>query len=338
VNPVIYPLNCVTNDHKHSPTFVTIIRNHSFKKFKMKLILKVIVFLFFGLSITSCVAKKKFVALQSRLDVSNKELEVANRDLGTCGVNLNGYMAKLSTCENEKTKLRNDMSISQANWEEQIKDLKDQRNKQQNQVGSLTNLSQSATDNIRETLSQLEKKEKYIYLLQAAKTKADSMNLALSVNLKGVLKEGIEDTDIEIKVDKQVVFVNLSDKMLFQQGSSTLTSKANEVLGKIAKLVESRPDLEIMVEGYTDNKPIKTTCMDDNWDLSVKRATSVVRVLQNTYKVNPNRLIAAGRGEYNTLAVNDSDAGRAMNRRTRIIILPKIDQFYDLLNPNKVPK
>lgn len=93
-----------------------------------------------------------------------------------------------------------------------------------------------------------------------------------------------------------------------------------------------------MVEGYTDNKPIKTACMEDNWDLSVKRATSVVRVLQNTYKVSPNRLIAAGRGEYNTLATNDSDAGRATNRRTRIIILPKIDQFYDLLNPNKVSK
>ena len=93
-----------------------------------------------------------------------------------------------------------------------------------------------------------------------------------------------------------------------------------------------------MVEGYTDNNPIKTACVDDNWDLSVKRSTAVVRVLQTVYKVNPNRLIAAGRGEYNTLATNESDAGRAKNRRTRIIILPKIDQFYDLLNPNKVPK
>ncbi len=304
----------------------------------MKSILKIFILLYVGLSVTSCVAKKKFVALQTSLDMSKKELEVANRDLGTCGVNLNTYMVKLTTCENEKTKLRNDMTTAQASWEGQIKDLKDQRGIQQSQVGDLTNLSKSATDNIRETLAQLEKKEKYIYLLQAAKTKADSMNLALSVNLKGVLKEGLDDKDIEIKVDKQVVFVNLSDKMLFQLGSSNLTSKANEVLGKIAKLVESRPDLEVMVEGYTDNKSIKTACLDDNWDLSVKRATSVVRVLQNTYKVNPNRLIAAGRGEYNTLSSNNSDAGRAMNRRTRIIILPKIDQFYELLNPNNVPK
>ena len=109
------------------------------------------------------------------------------------------------------------------------------------------------------------------------------------------------------------------------------------MLGKIAQIIQSRPDLEVMVEGYTDNVPIKNACVDDNWDLSVKRATSVVRLLQNTFKVDPNRLIAAGRGEYNTLASNTSDAGRATNRRTRIIILPKLDQFYDLLNPNNVP-
>lgn len=182
------------------------------------------------------------------------------------------------------------------------------------------------------------KKDKYIQLLQAAKTKADSINLALAVNLKGVLSEGLDDKDVEVKVDKTVVFVNLSDKMLFQSGSSNLTPRASEVLGKIAKIVESRPELEVMVEGYTDNVPIKNACMDDNWDLSVKRATSVVRVLQKNFNVNPNRLIAAGRGEYNTLASNSTDAGRSTNRRTRIIILPKLDQFYDLLNPNLAPK
>ncbi len=307
----------------------------------MKITTKIILLLCFGLAATSCVTKKKFTNLQSQMDLKNKELEAANRDLGKCGVSLNEYMAKLSTCENEKEKLRGEMKAAMTNVDlqkEQIKDLKDQREKTQSQVGDLTNLSKSANANIGQTLAQLEKKDKYIHLLQAAKTKADSINLALAVNLKGVLKEGLDDTDVEIKVDKQVVFVNLSDKMLFQVGSSNLTPRANEVLGKIAKIVESRPDLEVMVEGYTDNKPIKTACVDDNWDLSVKRATSVVRVLQTVYKVNPNRLIAAGRGEYNTLATNDTDAGRATNRRTRIIILPKMDQFYDLLNPNNVPK
>ena len=190
--------------------------------------------------------------------------------------------------------------------------------------------SKSANDNIRETLSQLQQKDKYIPLLQAAKTKADSINLALSVNLKGVLKDGIEDNDVDVKVDKTVVFINLSDKMLYQSGSANLTPKANEVLGKIAKIIESRPDLEVMVEGYTDNVPIKNDCVTDNWDLSVKRATSVVRVLQNSFKIDPNRLIAAGRGQYNTLAGNDTEAGRSVNRRTRIIILPKLNQFYDL--------
>ena len=153
-----------------------------------------------------------------------------------------------------------------------------------------------------------------------------------------MLRDGIADKDIEVKVDKTVVFVNLSDKMLYESGSANLTSRAQEVLGKIAQIVQSRPELEVMVEGYTDNVPIKNACMDDNWDLSVKRATSVVRSLQTQYKVDPNRLIAAGRGEWNALAANDTDEGRSINRRTRIIILPKLDQFYDLLDPKKAPK
>jgi chemotaxis protein MotB len=184
----------------------------------------------------------------------------------------------------------------------------------------------------------LEKKDDYIQLLQLAKTKADSINLALAVNLKSVLQKGIADEDIEIKVDKTVVFINISDKMLYRTGSYNLTDRAFEVLEKIAQIVVSRPELEVMIEGYTDNVPISTDCIDDNWDLSVKRATSVVRTLQNRFGVDPNRLIAAGRGEYNTLASNDTAEGRATNRRTRIILLPKLDQFYDLLNPNNIPK
>ncbi len=301
---------------------------------------KIILFLCLGLVMSSCVTKKKFVSLKA-------ELEAANKDLGACGVNLNATMEKLSACEKDRDRLRGDINGNVttlrlreeqiADLRAQIADIKAQRDKQLTQVGDLTVLSQSASDNIKETLSQLEKKDKYIHLLQAAKTKADSINLALSVNLKGVLKDGIEDKDVDVKVDKTVVFINLSDKMLYQSGSANLTPKANTVLGNIAKIIESRPDLEVMVEGYTDNLPIKNGCMDDNWDLSVKRATSVVRALQTSFKINPNRLIAAGRGEYNALASNDTEAGRSMNRRTRIIILPKIDQFYDLLNPNNVP-
>ena len=300
----------------------------------MKSTVKFLVFLCLGLSMASCVSKKKFVALTT-------ELETANRDLGKCGVSLNDYMTRLSTCDQELKAAKSSLQSRQEQMQDlrtQLEDAKALRDKQLTQVGNLTVLSQSANDNIKETLMQLEKKDKYIYLLQAAKTKADSINLALSVNLKGALKDGIEDNDVNIKVDKTVVMINLSDKMLYQSGSANLTPKANEVLGKIAKIIESRPDLEVMVEGYTDNVPIKNNCMEDNWDLSVKRSTAVVRLLQKSYNINPNRLIAAGRSEYNALAANDTPEGRSTNRRTRIIILPKLDQFYDLLNPNMVPK
>lgn len=257
-------------------------------------------------------------------------------------------MNKLAACENDKVKMQGDLNGANSKLnlrEEQIADLKVQvedykklSSKQIDQVGDLTNLSSKASDNIKETLAQLGKKDQYIQLLQLAKTRADSINLALSANLKTVLQDGIADEDVEVKVDKTVVFINLSDKMLYQSGSANLTPKANEVLAKIARIVKSRPELEVMVEGYTDSIPIKTSCLEDNWDLSVKRSTSVVRALQTQYGVNPNRLIAAGRGQYNALASNATAAGRSTNRRTRIIILPKLDQFYDLLNPNNVPK
>ena len=287
---------------------------------------------------SSCVSKKRLTDLQVK---HKAEMDLANAQLGKCGESLNSYMNQIASCENEKAVLKNTAMLRQEQIEDlnnQLEDLRKQRDRQVDVVGNLTVLTQTANDNIKETLSQLEKKDKYIHLLNEAETKADSINLALAVNLKSVLKEGLDDDDVEVKVDKTVVFVNLSDKMLYQTGSSQLTTKANDVLGKIASILESRPELEMMVEGYTDDQPIKTSCIEDNWDLSAKRATSVVRLLQNQYKIDPNRLIAAGRGEYNKLASNATADGRAMNRRTRIILLPKLDQFYDLLGPGKMPK
>ena len=288
----------------------------------------------------SYVSKKTLEALQSDYDLANQRIQSFEGDI-------NNYKGMVTQCEQEKEGLRSDLRTANNTLklkDEQINDLKAQiedlrqlRDKQVEQVGDLTILSQSANENIKETLGQLERKDQYINLLSAAKTKADSINLALAVNLKSVLSEGIADDDVEIKVDKTVVFINLSDKMLYNSGSADLTPKANDVLGKIAQIVESRPDFEVMVEGYTDNQPISRACFKDNWDLSVVRATSVVRVLQDTYNIDPNRLIAAGRGEYNALASNDTFEGRSTNRRTRIIILPKLDQFYDLLNPDMVP-
>lgn len=290
------------------------------------------------LSLSSCMTKKAF---EQKVAETKQQLSYKTEQLESCNMKVAVLEDENKRLSAEQKNLQSYLNLREEqikDFKSQIDDLKNQRDKQAGQVGDLTNLSKSATDNIRETLSQLEKKEKYIRYLQEAKTRADSINLALSVNLKGVLKDDIADKDVDVKVDKSVIFINLSDKMLFKTGSYQLTPRATEVLGKIAKIIESRPDLEVMVEGYTDNVPIKKDCFEDNWDLSVRRSTSVVRILQQTFKVNPNRLIAAGRGEYNALATNTTPEGRSTNRRTRIIILPKVDQFYDLLNPNNAPK
>lgn len=301
--------------------------------------LKPVFVLFVGLSLTSCVAKKKLTALQSQYDK-------AQADLVKCGDSVQDYKDKLermSKLQQESETQKNATLATVQQRDQQINDLKDQvadlrklRDKQVEQVGNLTVLSKAANDNIDKTLSQLATKDKYINLIQAARTKADSINLALAVNLKSVLNQGLDDQDVEVKVDKTVVMINISDKMLFSTGSSKISPNANAVLNKIAQIVKSRPDLEVMVEGYTDNVAIKTDCLDDNWDLSVKRATSVVRTLQQNFGIDPNKLIAAGRGEFNALTTNDTSENRAKNRRTRIILMPKIDQFYDLLNPDKV--
>ena len=290
-----------------------------------------------SMTTVSCVSKKKIAEIQARYQ---SNLDIANKQLGQCGEDLNDYMDRLAAAKAENDRLSNSSDFRS----EQVQDLKDQladckqfRDKQVEQVGDLTVLSQSANENIKETLDQLEQRDKYIHLLQAAKNKTDSMNLALAINLKSVLTQGVADDDVEIKVDKTVVFINISDKMLFFSGSSNITPRAKDILGKIAKIIKSRPGLEVMVEGYTDNVPMRNSCIVDNWDLSVKRSTSVVRTLQNDYRIDPNRLIAAGRGEYNALADNSTDEGKAANRRTRIIILPKLDEFYDLLDPTKVP-
>ncbi len=285
---------------------------------------------------TSCVSKKKYLSVQN-------DKAKLQQDLGDCGADLNRYMNQLTACQQEKerleTSLKNEQNTLQLREEqitdlrEQVTDIRTQRDAQLQQLEGLTELSQSANQNIGETLSQLETKDKYINLLHAARSRTDSINLALAVNLKSVLNDGLADEDIEVKVDKTVVFINLSDKMLYQTGSAEISERADEVLGKIATIIQSRPEVEVMVEGYTDNVPIKNDCMEDNWDLSVKRATSVVRALQEDHNIDPNRLIAAGRGEWNALESNDTAEGRATNRRTRIIIMPKLDQFYDLLNP-----
>ncbi|ADQ16850.1 OmpA family protein [Leadbetterella byssophila] len=295
---------------------------------------KLIYTLLVGLAFTSCVSKKKFASLQS-------ELASTKADLERRGELVNDFKNKLVACEQERDRVATTNSAKDnqiSDLKSQIEDLRRVRDTQMERVGDLTVLNRSANENINKTLAQLEKKDKYISLLQAAKSKADSLNLALAVNLKSALKDGLDDTDVDVKVDKTVVMVNLSDKMLFTSGSYKISPRAYSVLEKVAAIIKSRPDLEVMVEGYTDNVSINTACIEDNWDLSVKRSTSVVRTLQSKFGVDPNKIIAAGRGEYNTLTSNSTAEGRAINRRTRIILMPKLDQFYDLLNPDNVGK
>ena len=179
-----------------------------------------------------------------------------------------------------------------------------------------------------EIIEEMKEKDLKISRLQGAISKKDSVTLALVTSLKREV--GIDDPDIEINVEKGVVYISLADKLLFKSGSYTITTRANEILAKVATVVNGKPDFECMVEGHTDTIPYKNGLLLDNWDLSVKRATSIVRALEGL-GINPERLIASGRSQYVPLGANETAADRAKNRRTRILVLPKIDQFYDMI-------
>ena len=255
------------------------------------------------LLLSSCVSKKEYVALEAK----QKETQ----DL------LNSATVKLNSCLADKAAA----SARAIALEEQVADLRKSND-------NLTVLSAKGASNVEKTLESIKEKDMKITRLQDAITKKDSITLAVVTSLKREV--GINDPDIEINVEKGVVFISISDKLLFQSGSYNVTTRAKEVLAKVAKVVNSKPDFECMVEGHTDNVPYASGVLLDNWDLSVKRSTSIIRVLQ-TLGVNPKQLIAAGRAEYVPLVANDTAENRATNRRTRIVVLPKIDQFYDMV-------
>ncbi|WP_442787844.1 OmpA/MotB family protein [Flavobacterium suncheonense] len=257
-----------------------------------------------ALTLTSCGTKKKIAELEAK----NKEIQDL---LNTCTV-------KLNTCLTEKEALHN-----------QNEYLKKTNSDLINSSKEMTVLTTKGAENLEKSLESLREKDLKISRLQDALTKKDSVTLALVTSLKREV--GIDDPDININVEKGVVMISIADNLLFKSGSYEVSDKAKGVLAKVAKVVNSKPDFECMVEGHTDNVPIKNAVLLDNWDLSVKRATSIVRVLQKDLGVNPKQLIPAGRSFYIPLADNDTPANRAKNRRTRIIIMPKIDQFYDML-------
>jgi chemotaxis protein MotB len=214
--------------------------------------------------------------------------------------------------------------------EAQVVDLKANSNQILGQMKDLSIISGAQAESIKKSLDNIGVKDAYIKDLQSAINRKDSMNMALVINLKSAIGN-IADQDINVKVDKGVVYVDISDKLLFKSGSYDVTEKAMVVLGKVASVINAQPEIEFMVEGHTDNVSFKSGVLEDNWDLSVKRATSVVRILQTKYHVPANRMTAAGRGEYVPIAPNTTSEGKAANRRTRIVIIPQLDQFFKLL-------
>jgi chemotaxis protein MotB len=264
--------------------------------------------------LSSCVSQKKYTELEDNFIKKSQELVDVKADLMKCRIEAESKVSAL---------------------EQQVDDLRQDKKKTLEYVDNLTVLSQSASESIKETLAQMGKKDEYIQHIQKAMTRKDSINLALGFKLKSVLKDGFNDEDIQVDIEKTVVYISIADKLLFKSGSATISSAAKDVLGKVAEVISAQPDLEVMVEGYTDNKPISTAGIKDNWDLSVLRATAVIRVLQNDFSIEPTRLVAAGRSEYKPLESNDTVDGRARNRRTRIVIMPQLDQFFELLE-NKI--
>ncbi|MEX0273874.1 MAG: OmpA family protein [Flavobacteriaceae bacterium] len=258
--------------------------------------------------LSSCVSQKKFADLESKYQESQDLLNSATVKLNSCLEEKATATSRLQTLEDQNAFLK-------ANNQELIDNM-----------GNLTTLTTKGAENLEKSLESLKEKDLTIRRLQDAVTRRDSVNLALVQSLKGAIGN-LDDEDIEISVEKGVVFVSISDKLLFSSGSYNITSRAKEVLGKVAKVVNNKPDFDFMVEGHTDDVPYRSGVLLDNWDLSVKRATAVVRILQKDYNVDPKRMTAAGRAEF----VPVSQVEKSKNRRTRIVVLPKLDQFYNMI-------
>ena len=262
--------------------------------------------------LSSCVSQKKYAELESK-NQNNLNL-------------LNAATVKLNTCLDEKATA----AAKEKALQEQVAFLKANNQDLINNMGNLTTLSQKGAENLEKSLESLKEKDLVIRTMQDAVTRRDSVTLALVTSLKGAFID-INDSDIEVNVEKGVVFISISDKLLFNSGSTFVSDRARGVLEKVAQVVLDKPEIEFMVEGHTDDVPIQNEVLLDNWDLSVKRATSIVRILQNDFGVPPERMTAAGRSFYVPIADNDTSEGRAKNRRTRIVVLPNLDHFYDLI-------
>lgn len=260
--------------------------------------------------LASCVSKKEYAALEAKHQETQDLLNSATVKLNKCLSDAAAANARVETMKDQLADMRKSN-------EALIKSSQD-----------LTELTSKGAQNLEKSLESLRESNLKITRLQDALSRKDSVTLALVTSLKKEV--GISDPDIEVNVEKGVVFISIADKLLFKSGSYNVTDRAKEVLGKVATVINGKPNFEAMVESHTDNVPYSKPPLMDNWDLSVKRATSVVRVLEEL-NVNPQKLIAAGRSYHVPLVENDTAENKAKNRRTRIIVLPKIDEFYEMV-------
>ena len=273
--------------------------------------------------------KKRFILGVTALIVIsscgiNKELVAAQEKLKNTEDLLNTATVKLNSCLSDK-------AVADANLtalRDQLQDLRKTNDALISSTEQMTLLTSKGADNLEKTLESLQERDLKINRLQDAITKKDSITLAIVSSLKKSV--GIDDPDIEVSVEKGVVYISIADKLLFKSGSFVVTEKAKGVLEKVAKVINDKPDFEAMIEGHTDSRSYSNGVLVDNWDLSVKRSTSVIRILQGM-GVNPAQLIAAGRSSYVPLTDNDTAMSRSKNRRTRVVVLPKIDQFYEMI-------
>ena len=266
-----------------------------------------------ALILSSCASKKEFEALKAE----NAELKLQNQDtrinLAECNANSKNLQDRLAEEQRRVADLRKDYQTLQGSLDKSL---------QQNNQGNI---------NISKLVDEINASNRFIKQLVEAKTKSDSLNMVLTNNLTRSLNRD-ELQEVDVQVLKGVVYISLADNMLYKSGSYEINDRASETLSKIAKIIKDYKDYDVLVEGNTDPVPISRTNIRNNWDLSCLRASSVVQALQNQYGVNPARLTPAGRAEYNPITANDSDLGKQRNRRTQIIITPKLDQFMDLID------
>lgn len=262
---------------------------------------------------TSCTSNKKYTALQGKYDELAAKYHTSQVDLAECNANTKSLDAQLADARKANEDLKAGYAALQGSLNQSIA---------QNTQGNV---------NISKLVDEINASNAYIKQLVNAKSKSDSLLMVLTNNLTRSLDKD-ELRDVDIKVLKGVVYISLADNMLFKSGSYEISDRAMETLSKIAKIIKDYKSYDVLVEGNTDNVPISRTNIRNNWDLSCLRASSVVQVLQNDFGVDPSRLTAGGRGEYNPLTDNDSEVGRQRNRRTEIIITPKLDQFMDLID------